>query len=253
MRSFVLTITAAIFLACSSSFGVASATDLPKPAAEQPGARTSELEIKGDLARIHKDYASAIDDYRLALRSDPKNSKLYNKLGIAELKDDRMRAARSDFAKSSRLDPHFAPPLNNLGAAACMEKKYMAATTYLKQALALDEANASAHVNLGEAWLGLGQLDRAMTEYSRALELDGDIFAENQTGGTTAQLRTPEQRAMASYLIARMYAKRGNLEGALEQLRRAKEDRYYAIANVYKDPEFASLWNDPRLNKIVPR
>ena len=253
MRNLVLAIAAAALLAGSISYGATRATDVPKNNSEEQRAKITDLETRGDLARIHGDYLRSIEYYRSAIRLDQKNSKLYNKLGVSELKADQLHAAKSDFAKSSKLDPKFAAPLNNLGAVACMEKKYSAATKYLKQALALAETDAPLHVNLGEAWLGLGQLDRALAEYSRALELDGDIFSENQSGGTTAKLRTPEQRATASYLIARMYAKRGNLEGALEQLRRAKQDHYPAMANVYKDAEFAALWNDPRLNQIVSR
>lgn len=253
MRTFVLAIAIGLLLTGSVSYGATSATDLPKNTGEEQRLKVADLEMRGDLARIHGDYLRSIDDYHSAIRLDPKNSKLYNKLGVSELKAEQLHAAKSDFAKSSKLDPKFAAALNNLGAVACMEKKYSAATKYLKQALALDETDAPLHVNLGEAWLGLGQMDRALAEYSRALELDGDIFSENQSGGTTAKLHTAEQRAAAAYLIARMYAKRGNLEGALEQLRRAKENHYAALANVYKDQEFAGLWNDPRLKQIVSR
>ena len=98
----------------------------------------------------------------------------------------------------------------------------------------------------------MGEVDRAMTEYGRALELDADILAESQNG-ISAQITTPEQRARVSYLIAKAYAKRGNLDGALEYLTRAKNGRYSDLANVYKDQEFAVLWPDPRLAKIVKR
>jgi hypothetical protein len=47
--------------------------------------------------------------------------------------------------------------------------------------------------------------------------------------------------------------KRGNLDGALEYLRRAKEGHYPEMSSVYKDPVFTALWDDPRLAKIVKR
>lgn len=253
MRSLMLAITAVGFLAGSIGYGATGIIDLPKTSSVDQTAKITDLETRGDLARIHKDYVKAEEYYRSALKMDPKNSKLYNKLGVSELKQNNLNSARSDFSKSAKLDPQYVPPLNNLGAVSCLEKKYKAATKYLKQALALNEADAVIHVNLGEAWLGLGQVDRAMKEYSRAMELDGDVFSNNDVGGTTAQLRTPEQRARVSYLIARAYAKRGNLEGALEYLQRAKDDHFPQMANVYQDSEFAGLWKDPRLNKLVPR
>jgi pentatricopeptide repeat protein len=52
-------------------------------------------------------------------------------------------------------------------------------------------------------------------------------------------------------MIAKSYAKRGNLEGALDFLRQAKEQHYRDLANVYTDPAFAPLWKDPRLATIV--
>jgi tetratricopeptide (TPR) repeat protein len=116
----------------------------------------------------------------------------------------------------------------------------------------LQETNAAAHLNMAEAWFGLGEVDRAMTEYARALELNADILT-NSPGSVVTHVSTPEQRARVDFTIAKAYAKRGNIEGALEYLRRAKEDRYPDLAKVYTDQTFAALWEDPRLEKIVKR
>ena len=87
-----------------------------------------------------------------------------------------LRSAQSHFEKAAKLSPKDPYLFNNLGAVACLQKKYKPATRYLKQALAMDETVATFHINLGEAWIGLGKMDRAMTEYGRALELDADIW-----------------------------------------------------------------------------
>jgi len=213
-------------------------------------ARTAEM--RGDLARARNNYDAAASYYFSALRIDRKNSALYNKLGIVELQLGNKGPARKYFGQALKYDSRNVPALNNLGAVACLEKKYKPAIRYLKQALELDESNASAHLNMAEAWIGLGEVDRGMTEYARAIELDADILSGGQDG-IIAQVSTPEQRARVSYLIARAYAKRGNLEGALEYLRRAKDGRYPEMARVYTDKEFAALWPDPRLSKIVKR
>jgi Flp pilus assembly protein TadD len=253
MRNLLIAMTAAGFLAGSVSYAAAGVADLPRTTGVEQSMKTSDLENRGDLARAHKSFYQAAEFYRSALRLDPRNASIYNKLGISELREGDLRAAKSDFQRAAKLNPKDPRALNNLGALSCLQKKYKPATKYLKEALALDETDAAFHVNLGEAWVGLGKIDRAMTEYARALELDGDIFSSNATEGITAQVRTPEQRARVSYLIAKAYAKRGNMDGALEYLRRAKEDRYPELAKVYEDTEFAGLWQDPRLNKLVPR
>jgi tetratricopeptide (TPR) repeat protein len=209
-------------------------------------------ELKGDLARLHEHYADAVNYYREALRASPHDAKLENKLGIAYLQMNNHGAARKAFNQAIKFDPYLVNALNNLGAVDCLEKKYNPAVRHLKQALALDESNASAHLNIAEAWVGLGEMDRAMTEYARALELNADILSGTPQG-VMVHVNTPEQRARVDYLLAKAYAKRGNLEGALEYLERAKENHFNDLAKVYGDPVFTGLWADPRLQKIVKR
>lgn len=209
-------------------------------------------ELKGDLARIRSNFGDAISYYETAIRASGQNSRLYNKLGVAELQLGDRSAARKDFNKAIKIDPRNVIALNNLGAVSCMDRKYKAAIKYLKRALALEETNASAHLNMAESWVGMGEMDRAMTEYARALELNADILSSSPEG-VVANVRTPEQRARVSYTIAKAYAKRGNLEGALEYLRRAKDNRFQDLHKVYTDDAFAALWEDPRLAKIVKR
>lgn len=247
MKRTVKMFVAMSLLVCAARFGWTEPVASPD---KLEVARTAE--VKGDLARIHSDYNSAVSYYMTAFRTDRQNAVLYNKLGIAELQLRERGPARKHFAQALKYDPHFVSAINNLGAVAFLDKKYKFAVNYLKQALALDESNASTHLNLAEAWMGLGDSDRAMTEYARALELDADILTNTQEG-IQAQVSTPEQRARVSYLIAKAYAKRGNVEGALEYLRRAKEGRFSDLARVYTDQEFAALWPDPRLGKIVKR
>ncbi|KAA6461240.1 tetratricopeptide repeat protein [Acidobacteria bacterium AB60] len=237
------------FVVSTSAIASGSVTDIPTADRVR---QVEAAELKGDLARIHEQYGSAIYHYRAALKADPKNARLENKLGIAYLQSNDHGAARKAFTRSVKLDPHFVNALNNLGAVDVLDKKYNAAVRYLKQALALEETNASAHLNIAEAWAGLNQMDRAMTEYARALELNADILSSSPDG-IAVHVRTPEQRARVSFLLAKAYAKRGNLEGALEYLRRAKEDHYAELAKVYQDEVFAGLWGDPRLEKIVKR
>jgi tetratricopeptide (TPR) repeat protein len=209
-------------------------------------------EVKGDLARLHKDYARAVSYYEEAIRVSRQNAALYNKLGIVELQQGEKVSASKDFGKALKFDPQLTPALNNLGAVDLMQRKYKPAAGYFKRALAMDESSAATHVNLAEAWLGMGQTDRAMTEYGRALELDADVLTSSEDG-TIAQVSTPEQRARIAYMIAKAYMKRGNIEGALDYLGRAKEGHFPDMAKVYSDEDFAALWQDPRLAKIVRR
>lgn len=250
MKALILMLAAAALVPAASKAST-------EPPGDQPRAQITEkvqaLELKGDLARIHRDSTMATVWYRQAIALDKRNPVLYNKLGIAELELGEKNDARKAFSDAIRRDPKYVDALNNLGAVYCLQWKYKPALKYLKQALALDESKAATHLNLAEAWMGLKQMDRAMTEYARALELDADILSSSDREGVFAQISTPQQQAIVSFLIAKAYAKRGNVEGALDYLQRAKQQGYTKMASVYTEPDFSALWQDPRLGKIVKR
>ncbi|HEV2134589.1 MAG TPA: tetratricopeptide repeat protein [Terracidiphilus sp.] len=250
MRTHVFLITALALATCSNAYARADAASTSANEARLQAAQAAEL--KGDIARAREDFQIAASWYERAAGYNRKNSELYNKLGIVRLKLHENDAARKSFERAAKVDPQNASVLNNLGAVSCLDKKYKNAVKYLKRALALDETMASAHLNMAEAWLGLKEVDRSMTEYARAIELDPDIL-DSGRNGVIAQIRTPEQRARINYLIARAYAKRGNIEAALEYLQRAKVGRFPDMKRVYDEQEFAMLWTDPRLEKIVKR
>ena len=133
-----------------------------------------------------------------------------------------------------------------------MQKKYGSAAKYFKKAVALDETHATYHVNLGAAWFSQKKLERAVMEYARALELDPDALRKDAKVGVTAQIASPEERARYSYMLAKIYARRGDVDGCLQCLRKAKEDGYRDLANVYKDEEFSRLRENPKLHEVVP-
>jgi len=229
-----------------------SGTTVPEPdKATMQSMTVAQLERAGDEARTKKDYAQAIRYFQAAVRKDPKNSVLYNKMGLAELKNDSLAAARFDFQKAAKLDSKYADAVNNIGAVEYMRKNYGGAAKQFKKAVALDETRPAFHVNLGAAWFSQKKLERALAEYGRALELDPDALRQESKAGITAQIASPEERARYSYMLAKIYAKRGDVETCLQCLRKAKEDGYRDLANVYKDEEFSRMRENPRLHEVV--
>jgi len=210
----------------------------------------SQLEAAGDSARVNKDYVQAIEYFEAAIRKDSRNPKLYNKLGLAQLKAGNLAEARTSFQKATKRDPKFADSVNNLGAVEYMQKHYGPAAKMFKKAVALDESKATFHVNLGATWFAQKKLERAFAEYARALELNPDALATSNSG-VQAQIASPEERAKYAYMLAKIYAKRGEADECMRSLRKAKEEGYRDLANVYKDAEFAQLRNDPRLAEIA--
>lgn len=250
MKNFTLRIVLAGLLMTLASYGVA--TPAPEDTVADMGLMTAaELQAAGDAARGQKDYGMAIKYYQAALRKDKNNWELYNRLGMAEQQKNELRAARVDFERAAKHNPKSAVPVNNIGSVEYQNKNYSSAAKYFKKAVALDETLATFHVNLGAAWFSLGSLDRALAEYTRALELDPDALNQGSRTGVMAQVTTLEEQARYSYMLAKIYARRGDLDNALRSLKKAKEAGYRNLASVYKEQDFAKMWQDPQLHELV--
>jgi len=234
-----------------AGFGLCS-DDPQQSTVSMQATSAADLEKAGDHCRAQKDYTQAIKYFDEAIRKDPKNAKLYNKLGLAELANGDYKAARYDFEKATRYNRAYPEAWNDLGVIAYVEHNYKAAANYFKKAIALDETRASFHVNLGVTWFTRNEMDRAMREYSRALELDPEALTRSSTSGVTAQITNRAERAKHDYMMARIYARMGNVDNCLVCLRKAKENGYADLSNVYKDEEFARVRQDTRLAEIVP-
>jgi tetratricopeptide (TPR) repeat protein len=230
----------------------------PIPAIGPPSllATSAELENQGDDLRNAKAYEEAIRYYRAALEKlraahlPRPQAQLYNKIGIAELQEQNTRAAERDFRRALRLDHELVEARNNLGAAYYMQKKYFEAIREYQEAIKLRD-DASFHSNLGTAYFMRQDYSAAMAEYSRAAQLDPNVFEHSSQTGISAQLSSPASRAKYSFMLAKMYAKAGDLDHCIFYLKKAMEDGYKQIDSVYQDDEFAALRKDPRFTELM--
>ena len=67
------------------------------------------------------------------------------------------------------------------------------------------------------------------------------------------ELAAPEDRGMYAYILAKLYARDGERERALAQLRQALELHYARAAEAYQDEEFATLRTDPAFLELMGR
>jgi tetratricopeptide (TPR) repeat protein len=221
--------------------------------AEAPPANASamELESRGDDLRDAKFYLDALDYYRAAMLKAGETALLHNKSGIAYLQLMRFDQAKREFKLSMKIDPKYAEARNNLGVVEYYGKNFGKAVKYYRQAIKLNEQSASFHSNLGSAHFARKDYDKAMEEYARALELDPEIFERRGRGGISVHLISNEDRARYDYTLARMYARAGNLDRSLTYLRKAMEEGYSGIKDVYKDSDFVSVRKDPRFSALM--
>jgi tetratricopeptide (TPR) repeat protein len=218
------------------------------PAAD---ATAAALEQQADDLRSSKLYLDALDYYHAALAKKPNDARLLNKIGITELMMQRYKEAKRSFERSIHADREFADAYNNLGVVFYEAKHYSAALKQYRQAIEMDDTSASFFSNLGAAYFSKKEFEPAVTAYQHALELDPEVFERTSRVGVQAQLPSPEDRARYNYTVAKLYANMGLSEHSLEYLRRAMEEGYKDLNDVYKDTEFTQLRKDPRFTELM--
>ena len=211
------------------------------------------LEQRGDELRRDKMFLDALDYYRAAMSktASPSTAPLHNKIGITELQLQRWNEAKKDFERAIKADRKFADAYNNLGVIYYVSKKYGKAISKYEKAIELRDDSASYFSNMGAAYFSKKEFERSVMAYSKALQLDPDIFEHSSRTGISAQMSGPEDRAHYDYVLAKLYAKMGVADRSLLYLRKAMEEGYKNIDNVYKDAEFATVRKDPRFTELM--
>src|SRR5262245_34917385 len=122
-----------------------------------------------------------------------------------------------------------------------------------------------AHAGLGQARQLKGQLNEAIAEYRKVVELNDDPSALALLAQAYARagqrdeaqkivVRLNEEaksRYVSAYSFAPMYLALGDKERALDELERAYRERASDITLITVDPRFDPLRADPRFEKIV--
>jgi tetratricopeptide (TPR) repeat protein len=216
-----------------------------------PDATAADLEQQADKLRSQKLYLDALDYYHAALGKHANDARLLNKVGITELLMQRYKEARKSFERSIHADHQFSDAYNNLGVILYETRRYGAAVKQYQRAIAIDATSASYYSNMAAAYFSKREFEPAVAAYQRALEIDPDVFTRTSRGGVQAQLPSPEDRARYDYTVAKLYAKMGLSEQSLTYLRRAMEDGYKDLKNVYKDVEFSELRKSPQFTALM--
>lgn len=226
----------------------------PLHRAEPPaaGATAKDLESRGDTLQANKSYLDAIDYYQAALAKDVRNAVLLNKIGMCQLLLGRYKAAQKNFDHAIRLDKKYANAYANLAVVFYKEEYYGKSIKYYDRAILLDPDEAVFYNNRAASLFARKQYEKAMADYAKALQLDPDIFERTSHGvGVQARLPSPQDRARYDYVLAKLYAKNGSSDRSLHYLKKAMEEGYKDINNVYKDDEFSALRKDPRFAELM--
>jgi tetratricopeptide (TPR) repeat protein len=217
----------------------------PKPAAP---ARPLSTEERGDIMMARKMYREAIE----AFESDSqKNAVIYNKIGIAYHQLQQLDNAKRNYERALRLKRDYAEAMNNIGTVYYARKSYRRAISYYQKALRITPESASIYSNLGTALFARKKYDDATEAYQKALTLDPEVFERRSNYGTMLEDRNVEERAKFHYYLAKMYAKSGRNEMAMQYVRKALEEGFKDKKKFQEEPEFQALRGLPEFQDLM--
>ena len=227
------------------------------------------LEGLGDDARARKDNLTALDCFQAALSKTSTPAIIYNKIGMTYLVMNQWQKAKAPLQKAIKIDKKYPEAHNNLGVALYLktleewrrdralgktheaQPRFGGAVKEYRKAIELSPESASFHSNLGTAYFQQKDYDRGLTEYREAYRLDPMVFERSAATGISLQTNGPGDRARYYFTLARLHASTGNLDKALQALRRALEDGFGDVKEIYKAPEFAKLVKDERFTEMM--
>lgn len=210
----------------------------------------SDLEVRGDVFRSQNDLADARKFYERALKKSPKNAKLWNKLGVMSLRSRDYLTAQTEFLQAIKLDKHYAEAVNNLGVLYYFKKDYARAESQYKKAIKLADT-ASFHSNLGALYFETNDPKLALEEYRVAIQMDPLVLERNSPAGVSAHAGSALDRGKYAFLMARLYAKLGDVDHSLDHLKSAVQNGYKPPDDFMTDQDFAMVRQDPRFPGVM--
>jgi tetratricopeptide (TPR) repeat protein len=253
MRHSLLCATALILLV---ALGTSAQEQVPSAGASG-STTTSELsprqaaELRADILMARKEYIDAIRTYDEILKSEPNNAQILNKIGIAYQELTDLGRAERYFKKAMHEDKAFVSAVNNVGTVEYERKHYGKAIGYYKKALELRNEMGTVYANLGYAYLEDKKYAEAMNAFGNALKVDPTIFDRKGGSGAIVQQRSTSDPGLFYFFIAKNYALEGDAEHAAHYLKLARDDGYKEFASAAKDPSFAKVIKDPRVQEVL--
>ena len=218
----------------------------PVSAAAESRMQPLSPETLGDLAMIHQQYITAIEDYRQA---PPNSAVIWNKIGMAYHHLFAMDEAKRDYERALRLRPDYPEALNNLGAVFYAKRNYKKAIRYYLRALRLEPGSAPIYSNLGTAWFARHKTQQGLDAYRKAFALDPSVF-ENSVQLVSESLPVHE-RAQQDFCMAELFASSGRLDRALEYLRKALDEGFSDRKKILEDRTLAQLRTTPQFAQLM--
>jgi tetratricopeptide (TPR) repeat protein len=214
-------------------------------------------EMRAGILMARKDYAEAALAFQRILEGDPKNAALLNSTGMAYQQLGQDQLAEHFYKKAVSAQKNFSRAINNLGTLEYSAGHYGKAIKYYKKAISRTDLKASEgdlapiYSNLGYAYCGIKEYPHAMDAFAKALAIDPSVFDHKGTSGSILQQRSAPDPAALYFLLAKSYAKTGDVEHAAHYLKLARDDGYKDILAAQTDPDFARVIKAPQVQDVL--
>jgi Tfp pilus assembly protein PilF len=211
------------------------------------------IEMRGDIFMARKQYREAIDTFR---EGSPKDPVLLNKIGIAYHQMMKLDDARKSYEQALKVKPDYIEVMNNLGTIYYSRKSFRRAISWYNKALKKSDGDskvASIYMNLGTAYFARKQYDRATTAYQTAMKIDPDVFERHGNVGVILEERSVEEKAKYHFYLAKLYAKGGRNDLALQYLRKCLEEGFKEKKKIEDEADFAALKELPEFKELLAK
>jgi Flp pilus assembly protein TadD len=207
------------------------------------------------LLYLDWDLSGAERELALAVRLAPNSSRAKNGLATMYAVFGELDRAVALMNEARTLDPLSSIVATNLANYTLGQEKYEAAESWYRKALELDQNAPYCHGNLAIIALARGNLKEAEREANYEPDEESKDYAltmvrQNAADQTAADRTLREfihrHEKYSPYLIASLYAFRGDADNAFRWLDRAYRTRDVGTIDILQSPFFLRFRSDPR-------
>jgi tetratricopeptide (TPR) repeat protein len=196
---------------------------------QAPTSRLESLIAAAQQAEAAHDYATAVSEYKQAVRIEPNMPELWANLGLMQQQAGEIPAAILSFEQANHLNPALYVPNLFLGIDFVRTGKATEAIPFLSKAERINKTDPQTPLALGRAYFAVGKFSPAAREFSQVTALDPSLGVGWFALGI-ARLNQVEEDAR----IMSSENKNSAFAGALYAESLEKQTRFNEAATLYR-------------------
>ncbi len=206
--------------------------------------QSAQLVREGDQFFSRKEYYPALGKYTEAVKLNPNNEYIHNKIGISYSALGFFREAEQAVKRSLALNSKYLYAHNNLGTIYFAQGDLGRAIKCFKAAIKMAPNVASFYVNLGQVYLEKNNFEAAMECLRKAKQLDPAVFSRENSLAIPSQAGKPNPEK--SYSLARIYAASGDVDRTIKHLADALLHGFTHLDWVDSETDFDAIRGDSK-------